>query len=576
MLSKSLVVTKQVKSFPEDAKYRKKDFLSECQKEHNFPIQNQEINIQASDNFPSIHPENIINPGMFSFGALSTDDITYIANQLIKITFDPLQVAKLLKNLDEELGRLMQENKISFPEKDSLPSYLLAGRGHFIPGAPSASYCPKKKAELLDRLLVERENINKINLSGYAVKFIGYISSMIADQLISSGQLFSENKQVNRVLLHGSYSHRLMFAAFAEAIKTGDLDLKTQSGKNLDFIQLLEILVSVKVDGLSLWEKVLDTVEDSKNASSNPLNSKQFDFSCRSPFVFNSLLLCFGKELDLPNLQLYLLDSHYKAVSEMILRTKEKIASQLGITNYFELHIPNERIYELCMEYASTMAASLGEVGGKTPFTLDETALLSDPRYQETIWGGIVKKARASKETGQYSSMVDYFESKGLLENGFFTNKEAEKRKILAKYGIKEGRGALEQALFCSATAGNASDIEWLLKQGVNPNSCSEKNGYTALHQAIKSAYKDEDLLTKYQKCVQILLEHGADLKIRDYEYSTPIQYDKKKLFETVLKTPKKRLQLDNDNAAADVAEKNNENDNSVSKTVTKKLKSSL
>lgn len=312
------------------------------------------------------------------------------------------------------LGKLMEEQQILPSQQNSLPTYLIAGRGNYIPGAPPPDYQPLKKGRMLDTLLLERESLRDVNKHGFIVKFIGFVCSMIADRIVSSGQLFNENKQVNRVLLHGSYTHRLLLEAFAHAIEKGEIDLNIKSEKKLNFVQLLHILVSVKAkSGQSLWEMGLDSVDDSQRSSNAPLDAKQFSFSCRSPFVFNSLLLCFGKELGLPNLQTYMLDSHYKAAYEMVLRSKEKMAKADKLPHYSEIDISNERIYERCMEYFSIMAESYGEVGGNTPFTIDELAMLSDERYISSMWGPSVRmKISSPHKPGVYTGWMEFFQSK--------------------------------------------------------------------------------------------------------------------------------------------------------------------
>lgn len=410
--SNGITVTRMVKKLTPDPKYRSSDFFDKCAVAPDSKIEPEQITIQASTTAPPTAKVEDLNIPEFLLKDMSAEEIVHIANQLMRFAYDPLNVAAHLKELDAELGQLMQESQ-TVPSQEGYPAYLIAGRGNFIPGAPPDDYQPLKKARMLDMLLLKHENTRDLNKNGYVVKFIGFVSSMIADRVISSGQLFNENKQIDRVLLHGSYSHRLLLAAFAHAIEKGGIDLSLKSGKKLSFVQLLEMLVLVKTkNNLSLWEMVLDTVEDSERAANDPLDSKQFSFSCRSPFVLNSLLLCFGKELGLPNLQTYLLDSHYKAAYEMVLRSKEKIAAKCK-THYSQLDIANETIYERSMEHFSTMAESYGEVGGNSPFTLDEFAMLSDSRYVGSLWGPSVRiKMSSPQKPGTYSSWMDFFQSK--------------------------------------------------------------------------------------------------------------------------------------------------------------------
>lgn len=418
--SNGITVTRQVKKLTPDTSYKSSDFFDKCKIEPNFKVEQEQITIQVSKTPPPTIQAEDLNIPEALLKDLSADEIVNIANQLISFAYDPLKVAHHLKDLDDALGKLMQESQILPSQEQSLPDSLIAGRGNYIPGPPPPNYKPLKKGRMLDTLLLEREGLRDVNKNGFVVKFIGFVSSMIADRVVSSGQLFNENKQVNRVLLHGSYSHRLLLEAFAHAIEKGELDLKFKSGKQLDFVQLLSVLVSVKAKNFqSLWEMAVDSVEDSERASNAPLDSKQFSFSCRSPFVLNSLLLCFGKELELPNLQIYLLDSHYKAAYEMVLRSKEKIAKGERLDNYSQIDISNERIYERCMEYFATMAESYGEVGGITPFTLDELDILSDSRYMSSFWGPSVrmKISPPQQQMGTYTNWTSFFQSKsGITE----------------------------------------------------------------------------------------------------------------------------------------------------------------
>lgn len=412
--SSSITITRIVKKLDQNPKFSgKNDFFEKCKVDPNFKIEAEQITIQAAK-IPS--PEVKVadlNIPEYLLKFYSAEELTNIANQLIHFASDPFKVAFHLKDLDEDLGKEMETNQV-ISHHDILSDYLIAGRGNFIPGAPPPSYTPLKKGHLLDNILLKKEGLRDVNQYGFVVKFIGFISSMIADRVVASGQLFNENKQVNRVLLHGSYSHRLLLEAFAHAIEKGDINLKVQTGE-LNFLQLLELLVSVKTkSGLSIWETVLDTVEDSERASVEPLDSKQFSFSCRSPFILNSLLLCFGKELGLPNLQTYLLDSHYKAAYEMVLRSRKEISKLERLSHHSQLNIPNEQIYERCMEYFSTMAESYGEVGGLTPFTVDELDILTNPRYISSIWGPSIRIKVASQQmTGSYSDWMDFFQAKG-------------------------------------------------------------------------------------------------------------------------------------------------------------------
>jgi hypothetical protein len=206
--SNGVTVTRQVKKLTHDATYKSSDFFDQCKVEPNFKVEQEQITIQVSKTLPPTIKAEDLNIPEFLLNDLSADEIVNIANQLIGFAYDPLKVAHHLKDLDGALGKLMQENQILLSQEHSLPDSLIAGRGNYIPGPPPPTYQPLKKGRILDTLLLEREGLRDVNKNGFVVKFIGFVSSMIADRVVSSGQLFNENKQVNRVLLHGCVFRR--------------------------------------------------------------------------------------------------------------------------------------------------------------------------------------------------------------------------------------------------------------------------------------------------------------------------------------------------------------------------------
>ena len=123
MFSNSVSVTKRVKKFTQDAKFKQKDFINECQAEPDYVIVDQPIVIQApSTSSPVINPDELIVPDQFSFGTVSATEIANIVNQIFKIAYDPLKVAQHLKSLDDALEKLMQEKNVSILDNASSPS----------------------------------------------------------------------------------------------------------------------------------------------------------------------------------------------------------------------------------------------------------------------------------------------------------------------------------------------------------------------------------------------------------------------------------------------------------------------
>lgn len=380
-------------------------------------FEQKEVTITKLETHAKVNKDNL-DLGDLSF-SISKEDAASIIDEILSIVKDPLLLAKLFKDLDTALGKEMEKHNIHFSDKDT-PSFLIAGKGNYIPGPPPDNYHPKKKEELLDKLLLKREQKNKLNMEGSAPKFVGFVDSEQADPLVASGHPFTEDKQNSRLLLHGSFSHRLMIDALSQHKFLYD------NGKELTPLQLIELLVRgkyyksfkasvLKRDPKSLWSVTIDNVGDTPNS----LNPDLYNFSCRSPFVLNSFLLCFGKEADLPNLQNYLLDSHWKAAYEMVYRVKQSMSAK---------DIPDSQIYTYCMEALSTTKGLPGEVGMKLPFTLDEEDSQKNPMYErfdkEGLASIVKKKPRSLSATGEYSSWDEFFESKKQKYSRFF-NKQS-------------------------------------------------------------------------------------------------------------------------------------------------------
>lgn len=361
---------------------------------------------------------------------ISKENVMNICKQIIEIMRDPLLVTSLLKDLNEDLGNRMLEHNIQFSDKD-YPEYIIPGKGNFMPGPPPEGYLPKKKEELLDKLLREFEQSFGINVEDTTAKFAGYVEPEVAEKFIASGHLFSEEKQVGNLLLHGSYTHRLMFAALCYAIKNGTLKVQYQNKNGEQVLtekELLMMLVIAKYDPINLWDVMIDNLHDTQYPMMGPppwrdwdfqkyLEYDKYSYSCRSPFVLNSLLLCFGKELGLSNLQHYLLDSHWKAAFEMALRVKNSMNAEQSKS------IPDSRIYTYIMESFATTHTNPNELIDGLPFTLssrsnDQLHPKHEPFLSKKKYRKIVQKrkqspsASSSEKQRWYTSWDEFFQHK--------------------------------------------------------------------------------------------------------------------------------------------------------------------
>lgn len=119
--------------------------------------------------------------------------------------------------------------------------------------------------------------------------------------------------------------------------------LKGTSLRHLSAKDVLQLLITAKItdniESRSLWANLLDSNEDVLDASPlseiNLFNDRSYSFSMRSPHVLNSTILCFGKELGVPNLMQCMLDSHWKLSDKMVkLISKPTDSPQLRRQNY--------------------------------------------------------------------------------------------------------------------------------------------------------------------------------------------------------------------------------------------------
>ncbi len=284
-----------------------------------------------------------------SFGSnISEKDIKRIFAEIVAVMQNPESVAKHLKSLDEAIGTTIAP--LEYSEAD-LPQYLIPARGYFIPGPPPENYQPRNQGRSLDQELLRREKDHGINTEGFTPKFVGLINRKKANKFINEGHLFSEDAQVQNLLLHSKYSHRLHHEIIRNAAQTGEINLSIGNGKTLSQRELLILLTTYTTRGFSLWDSLIDSLDDSmipavseayleyplssvayKNfiARENSYSVENFSYSSRSPFTINSLIACFGADLNLPNLQHYLLNSHWKEAAQMVEKAREIIKEDNG------------------------------------------------------------------------------------------------------------------------------------------------------------------------------------------------------------------------------------------------------
>ena len=198
-----------------------------------------------------------------------------------------------------------------------------------------------------------------VNLEGYSARFVGFVDSDEANKVVAEGRIFSEDEQVDNMILHGKYSHRFAFEVMRNAAARNELNLTLESGETLSQKRLLELFTTIHRHGDSrynFWQIILESNQDSvkmqqdHSGAVHTHNPALYSFSSKSAITFKSLLTCFGADLKLPNLQHYLLDSHWKQVMKIAFEIKTTVPDRV-INN-----APIEQIYDFFIKSLSADA----------------------------------------------------------------------------------------------------------------------------------------------------------------------------------------------------------------------------
>ncbi len=326
---------------------------------------------------------------------LDKNKIEKLLGKLSNLVRNPKEVCKLLKPLDELVAKKMAEQSIGLSDK-ATPKFMISGKGHFVLGPPQSwEAIDIKRGRLLDTILLGIEQQQGINSEGTPI-FIGHITRQAADDFLSKGHLFKEDVDVTRFLLHGKNTHRLMFQVLIESLKT-DPDFQEITPK--DFLSILanvKIVQDVSGDFLycNAWELLMDTLNDTLAAVSNAeaidelIEVTKYNYSCRSPFVFNSILLCFGDHLGLPHLTQMLRISHWKSSKKMLAELRN---------NSDQNPVDQDAGYTLIMEALTASKGRINDVSQRLAFSMSwERAALKEQYaiYPDARYLAIKKKIR--------------------------------------------------------------------------------------------------------------------------------------------------------------------------------------
>lgn len=302
---------------------------------------------------------------------LSNCDLTLInisekkAKDLIlhcaKILSQPKKLLELLQPIDKALSLELQNKGISFSEADD-PAFFIAGPGLFVLGPPKENAVFRSKGRIIDQVLLKAEQKLGLNKQGSPI-FVGFIDNKQANSFLEKGNLFKEDESVSRLLLHGKNTHRLAIFALIESLKgTQFQDVKPAA--------LLKLLIQAEISDISGWAYLFDTNANiGKSPSSDP---NTFDYNGRSPFVLNSLILCFGSQFGLPNLMHSTRDSFWKSAYEMV--------EQVQKTTPPNINVSKEALYTIIVKELVSIG-NLSNVGQNFSFTQTSKTAALDPKY---------------------------------------------------------------------------------------------------------------------------------------------------------------------------------------------------
>lgn len=343
--------------------------------------------------------------------------ISKLCKDIDDILKDPFRVSHYLQDLDNKIGKIVEEQGLSY-QKSDLPQYIIEGRFSFVPGPPPENYRPRKHSRALNQELLNREQEAGINERGVA-KFVGIIPGAEAEKFIKKGNVFSEEAQVIDILEHSKYSHRLQFEVIRKAVSSGDLimprviDARGDESE-MNQKQLLELLITCKSrdaftprENKALWRYLLDDIRSAlypthKEASDKKnFNSDKYIFSCNNPTILNSLILSFGEDLGLPNLQHYLLNSHWKESARMVDKMRRSDVGQAFTGDNFSSD------YSSCIKYREMQGLYFASQRVEKA-----AASAKYENFGRDDSSAIKRKITSPQPVGYYESMEDYIKEK--------------------------------------------------------------------------------------------------------------------------------------------------------------------
>lgn len=285
---------------------------------------------------------------------------------------NPLQFFKRLHPLESVLSQKIKEHGAP-PIAVHRPQFLISGVGHWLMGPPIEWEGLSSIVEIFKQTLLETENNQGLNTKGLPV-FVSLVETQSANDFVAKGHVFADYVKLTRMLMHGENTHRLSIQALIHSLEG------TEFSGLLKPKDILKLLIRLSVRAEWAWNFLLDTNADMLGLlrvfsydRHGLENMTYFNYSCRSPFVFQSLM-CFGDELGVPYLSLCLRASFWLAIQQMVKRIEE---------NPNKIKIDNQTAYELVISgLSSSKNVSPGDLGQTYPFTESPEEALSNKNYQ--------------------------------------------------------------------------------------------------------------------------------------------------------------------------------------------------
>lgn len=254
-----------------------------------------------------------------------------VFKKICEIIFNPELFMGYLKELDTVLATKMSEQGIKISD-DIIPQHFLFIEEYLnIIPPPPTNTSPVKKRKTLGKVLANREGKDEQYPS-----FFGYVDPEYAEKFVADGQYFSDKfgndvRDLHLFLMHGKHTHRLFLEVVRQVIK--ELSKPESPITIEEVLQNLAEKVESEQGVKTAWDILLDTA-----SFFYKLNEDKVFMPLSNPFYLHSMIMVFGENFGIKNLQKYELDIFYKELEKAFIDYKKSsdIEKNLGREILFE------------------------------------------------------------------------------------------------------------------------------------------------------------------------------------------------------------------------------------------------